>query len=157
MATIQKEKLESSLQKFCKYHILYIGYSKQAQRELKKNIARLFEALAFSKQIEALHTLQYLGDIGTTRENLMDLAEGGESDRYEASGETNSSEWLGQTDEIEKNITHLFACALDSVEAGTDLNLGELNVCSKCGYVLPGGTPKECGICHAPSGFFRLF
>lgn len=158
MMALQKTELNLLITELSEYHIRLIGFAKQARRELKNNIARIFEAISFSKQIEALRILNYMGCNGNTNENLDSLI------GYRKDFNTNKSseisyltEVIERFDEIEEKNRHLYICAKDSAELEKDLNIGNINVCSKCGYVLVGEAPKECTICHSPSGYFRVF
>ena len=158
MAELDKEKINSLVKELSEYHIRFIGYAKQARRELKTNLGRVFEALSFSKQIQALHILNHTGCIGNTKENLTALT--GDVEVCSSSNVGESSEMeevIGRFNEIEEKNKHLYTCAKDAVESEKDLNIGNVNVCSKCGYVLASDVPKECMICRSPSGYFRIF
>lgn len=158
MAELEKEKMNSLVKELSEYHVRFIGYAKQARRELKTNLGRLFEALSFSKQIQALYVLNYAGCIGNTKENLTALTGDVEVCSFSNASEVSEmEEMMGQFGKIEEKNKHLYICAKDAVESEKDLNIGDVNVCSRCGYVLASDVPKECTICHSPSGYFRLF
>jgi rubrerythrin len=158
MSVLQKEDFDILLKRLSLYHIRLIGYAKQAHKELKINIARLFEALAFSKQVQALCILNYMGYVGKTKENLSDLICGIETFRPDKTEENSDiRKALEQFEGKEEKSKHLYVCAKDSADVEKDLNIGDINVCSKCGYVLLGDTPKECEVCRSPSGYFRMF
>lgn len=158
MTALQESDLSLLEKKLCEYHIRLIGYAKLAHKELKVNIARLFEALSFSKQVQAICILNYMGCIRSTKENLSALIGDIEICSFDKPVEnTNAREVIERFDEIEVKNKHLYAFAKDVTESDRDINIGDINVCSKCGYVLVGDTPKECMICHSPSGYFRLF
>lgn len=142
----------------CEYHIRLIGYTRQAHKELKHNIARIFEALSFSKQVQALGILDCMDCFGNTKDNLSALI-GDMATCSVDMPEENSGiiEVIERLDKIEEKNKHLYSCAKDSADAEKDLNIGDINVCSKCGYALVGDAPKECMVCHSPSGCFRLF
>lgn len=65
-------------------------------------------------------------------------------------------EMLHRFDSIEEKNKHLYLFAKDAAESESDLSIGSINVCSKCGYVLVGESPKECIFCHSPEGYFRF-
>lgn len=161
MAAQLKLDLNLMAKELCEYHIRLIGYTKQAHKELKHNIARIFEALSFSKQIQALCILDYMGCFGNTKENLSslmgDIGTCSVDKLVENSDISGIEEVIVRFNEIEEKNKHIYACAKDSSDARKDLNIGTINVCSKCGYLLLGDTPNECIMCHAPSGVFRLF
>lgn len=143
----------------CENHIKLIGYNKQAYRESKPNIARIFEALSFSKQVQALCILSKTGNFGSTKDNLLDLISSNLSPEIYINDELTQSieEMLTRFEQIDEKNRHLFVLAKDSIDSESDLNIGNINICSKCGYALVGNITKECIICHSPSGYFRTF
>lgn len=150
--------LNLTVKDLCEYHIKLIGYTKQAHKELKHNIARIFEALSYSKQVQALCILDNMGYWGSTKENLLDLVNDKvncDMDKFE--NNATIQELLTRFEEIEEKNKHLFIIAEDSIECEEDLNIGHISVCSKCGYTLVGNAPKECIICNAPSGYFHIY
>lgn len=157
---IAQTKMDLNLlaRELCEYHIKLTGYARQAHKELKHNIARIFEAMSFSKQVQALYILNFMDCFGKTKENLSALVGNMENCNVDKPCENSSiNEIIERFDEIEEKNKHLYICAKDSTEAEKDLNIGDINVCSQCGYVLVGDVPNECTICHSPSGSFRLF
>jgi Rubrerythrin len=139
------------------YHIKLIAFAKQAHLELKHNIARLFEALSFSKQVQALLILKQRGCVNDTKRNMGNCLNKSETcDGFQAS-DICKTDIIQILEEIETKSRNLYACAMDSLDAGRDISLGIINVCSKCGYLLAGDAPKECIICHSPTGYFRQY
>lgn len=151
--------LENLQKDLSQYHIKLIAYAKQARLELKPNIARLFDALAFSKQVQALYVLKYMDCIKSTRENISSFIRGKNLCDKDAKQETRGKELeiIKKFDIIEEKCRHLYQCSYDALESKKDLNIGNISVCSKCGYVLVGDSPDECLICRSPSGVFRTF
>jgi len=139
-------------------HIKLTAFTRQAHLELKHNIARLFEALSFSKQVQAIFVLKHAGCIKDTKRNIdeylnnVNLCDAQKNEMPDAGMDT-----IAKFDEMKEKNRHLYISVLDSLDAGMDINIGSINVCSKCGYLLLGDAPKECMMCHAPSGYFRIF
>lgn len=65
-----------------------------------------------------------------------------------------SFEWSYGT---EKKHRELFIKAKESVDAGTDPDLGPVQVCSVCGYTVEGEAPGRCPLCNAGREQFREF
>lgn len=140
------------------YHVRLLAYAKQAHRELYANIARLFEALAFSKKVQAVAALKSAGYIKSTKENIADCIRSGSrciAEENDALVEDNEID--ARSKEIEEKCQHLYVCAYDALESGNDLNIETVDVCSKCGFTVLGDAPGECPVCHSPSGWFRQF
>lgn len=158
MKVLNSTDLHSLERELSEYHIKLIAYAKQAHLELKHNVARLFEALSFSKQVQALYVLNCIGCVRDTKSNIEDCLNElnlCKSESEEMPG--NEINVIEKFDEIEEKNRHLYTCAMDALEAGKDVNIGTINVCSKCGYSILGESPKECIVCHAPSGYFRIY
>src|SRR4030042_381097 len=51
-------------------HMKYLNFAEQARREKLPNIARLFEATAFSEQVHASNHLRALGSVQDSATNL---------------------------------------------------------------------------------------
>jgi rubrerythrin len=157
MVLQSKSDMNLFVNELCEYHIKLVGYSKQAHKELKHNIARIFEALSFSKQVQALCLLNYMGCVGNTKENLSVLIGDMETCNNMPAENSDMLEIIKCFDEMEEKNKHLYTCANDSSIVEKDLNIGNINVCSKCGNALVSDAPKECTVCHSPSGYFRVF
>lgn len=155
LSLIDLQDLERELSE---YHIKLLAFKRQAHLELKHNIARLFEALSFSKQVQAIFVLHYAGCIKDTKNNIDEYLNNVNSfGTQEIELSDAGMNTIAKFELIEEKTRHLYACALDSIESGMDINIGSVNVCSKCGYLLLGDVPNECIMCHAPSGSFRIF
>ena len=57
----------------------------------------------------------------------------------------------------EKLHAALFARAKEAVEAGRDVELAAVQVCSVCGHTVEGDAPDVCPICAAVKGKFAAF
>lgn len=158
MLVVQKAELDLLLNELCDRHMRLIAYAKQAHLELKHNIARLFEALSFSKQVQALNILKNTGCIKNTKANLSMLSEAMGTCACEMEhGLSYETDVLEHYGEIEEKFGHLFECAKDAVASSSDLNIGDILVCSQCGFVVVGSTSRECAVCRSTRGYFRVF
>lgn len=158
MVQMYIEELMASIERMSEKHILFKAYAKQAKSELKHNLARLFDALSFSKEIQALSLLGLTGQVNDTLGNIEECLKGPIAVKAESDEQLAEAASLNEKfNKIEEKNRHLYLCAKDTLKAHKDLNIGDINVCSKCGYTLPGDAPQECIICRAPSGYFRIF
>lgn len=148
--------LQSLFSELCESHLKLTAYAKQADTELKHNIARMFRALAFSKEIQAMNVLKHMGYVKKTDSNIEQCLDNA---AVPTSQEDNASreELTEKFKIIEEKNRHIYLCARDTLEVDMDISLGDINVCSKCGYTLPGNAPHECAVCHAAPGYFRIF
>ncbi len=69
-------------------------------------------------------------------------------------GAQRTFEWAYGTEIMHKK---LFEKAKNSADAGKDLDLGPVQVCSVCGYTLEGGAPDKCPLCGAAREKFVAF
>lgn len=148
-------------------HIKYLNFAEQARREKLLNIARVFEAAAYSEQIHASNHLRALGGIGSTAENLRE-AFGGETfeveEMYlaykevaEVQGEEKALRSMSWANEAEKVHAQLYAAACGSAEARQDVEAKEIWVCTACGFTMEGEPPDVCPICGQRHEKFRKF
>ncbi len=148
-------------------HMRYLIFAARAEREGFPEVARLFRATAYAEQVHATSHLRVLGGIGKTAENLQ---EGINGETYEVEemypafravaelqGErsaTRAHEWAL---EAEKVHAGLYEQAKDAVEAGNDTDVGQVYVCSVCGWTGVGEPPDECPLCKAKKEKFVTF
>jgi rubrerythrin len=59
--------------------------------------------------------------------------------------------------ESEKMHLGLYQKAKQAVDQGRDADLGPLQVCDVCGYMLEGEAPERCPVCRATKDRFRTF
>lgn len=158
MIALDLSDLESLIKELSEYHVKLKAYAKQADRELKQNIARLLRALAFSKEVQALSILYNTGYVGDTADNIDKCLDGTDDCKRGISELSfKGSDYIGKFRKIEEKNRCLYLCAKETLASRKDLSIGAIAVCSKCGYTIPGDAPEECIICRAPSGYFRLF
>jgi rubrerythrin len=161
-------------------HMRYLLFARQAEKQYP-NVGRLWRAIAEAELIHAgdhYKTLKYL-DSGFVANSMgafgpgdplknLGLSIAGESyeieEMYPAfkqiaefQGEKDafrSFDWSYQT---EKMHLALFQKAHAAVSAGTDVELGPVQVCSVCGYTLEGEAPDECPVCKAKKDKFMAY
>lgn len=148
-------------------HMKYLNFAEKAEEEGKANVARVFKAASYSEQVHASAHLDTLEGIGSTSENLAGAmaGEGFEiAEMYPAymavaedQGEEDAKVSFHQALEAEKVHHGLYGRAKAAVDAGGDLELGQLWVCTSCGYTMEGEPPARCPICTAPRKLFTEF
>ena len=145
----------------------YLAYAKKADAEGLPQIAKLFRAVAAAETAHAHNHLRILGEIRSTAENLEGAIEGETfeiHEMYPAYLETakQQKERGAQLSfhyalAAEKIHAEMYAKAKESVEAGTDIELGPMEICEVCGYTAEGEIPEKCPICAAKRDRFRTF
>lgn len=141
----------------------YTAFAKVAEKEGFKNIAKLFRTTAEAELLHAEGHLKALEGIGDTVANLK-AAIAGETDEYEnmyppmleqAKAEGHKAKVMfGFAVKAEEVHAKLYSMALESVEKGQDLDVGEIYLCPVCGHIEFGKAPEKCPICNAPESKF---
>ncbi len=138
----------------------YTAYAKQAEREGKLNVAKLFRAAADAEAIHAQKHLEAAEKIGTTAENLKD-AIAGETYEYkemypefvkDAEAEGNKKALIGFTGAMMAEEVHaqLYKDALESLDSTEEVYY---YLCPVCGNI-EKVRPDKCKICGAPGDKF---
>ena len=167
MHKMTQADLEAAFAGESQAHMKYLAYSARAEREGLPNVARLFKAAAYAEQIHATSHFKTLKGVGKTVDNLS-AAVGGETyeveEMYPAfievaklQGEkaaARSSTWAY---EAEKVHAKLYSAAKEAVDAGGDAQVGQVHVCSVCGWTGEGELPDECPLCKAKKEKFVAF
>jgi rubrerythrin len=167
MKEMTKENLEAALAGESQAHIKYLAFAAQATKEGKPNIARLFEAIAHAEQVHAINHLRELGGVGDTGANL-EAAIGGENfevdEMYaayiavaERQAEKGAQRSMTYAIEAEKIHAEMYADAKKAVEAGEDIEIGDVYICPVCGFTHIGEPPDRCPVCNAKKERFRVF
>jgi rubrerythrin len=140
----------------------YLAFSKKAEEEGLKQVAKLFRAAAAAETIHAHNHLRGLGAVKSTRDNLME-AINGESYEFQqmyprmiedaqAEGNNKALQSFSYANAVEKVHAALYQNALDSLGSNED---NDYYVCAVCGYTSEGGAPDECPVCRSKSQAFR--
>lgn len=150
-------------QAFIKYSI----WADRAEQEGKKNVARLFRAIAQAEKVHATNHFRTLGHIKTTKDNLQGAVDG---ENYEVKemypafkavaelqGEKAAVVVTRWALESEKVHAVMYEKAKQAVESGKDAAVGDIYVCPNCGYTMEGSPPDECPICKAKRETFKKF
>jgi rubrerythrin len=148
-------------------HVRYLNFAERAEKDGRANVARLFQAAAYSEQIHAGNHLRVLDGIRSTAENLA-TALAGETfevdEMYpvykavaEMQGEKKAIRPMDWALAAEKVHADLYTRAKMAVEAGNDLEASPIWVCNVCGYTMEEEMPDVCPICGARHDKFRSF
>ncbi len=148
-------------------YMKYSIWADRAEMEGKPQVARLFRAVASAEKVHATNHLRVLGDIGETLANVGHAVEGENhevDEMYPAfkavaehQGEKAALRSMHLALEVERIHARFFARAKEAVDAGGDIELGELHVCPVCGYTGEGTMPDTCPICGAKKDSFAKF
>jgi rubrerythrin len=145
----------------------YLAFSAVAETEGYKNVARLFQAVAYAESTHARNHLSVLGAIGTTTENLK-AAWGGETFEidemyaaYDAVAKLQENKSAQTTIryamQAEKDHQMLYNEVLAGVEDGKDCADVAVRVCPICGHTVLGEAPDECPVCGTAGSYFKEF
>lgn len=161
----------------------YRAFSEVADKEGFKNVARLFEAIAYAEQVHARNHLKVLKNefkdykacggapigLGKTSENL-DLAINGEefevNEMYpaylllaQALGDKQAEHTFKWALEAEKTHAKIYREAKKFVDEGKDFPIdGYIWVCPVCGYTYVGKEPPDkCPLCGLAGNKFSRF
>ncbi len=143
----------------------YLAFSKKADEQEFKQIAKLFRAAAQAETIHALNHLKTLGQIKDTKENLKAAIQGETHEFQEMypkmikqAEQDNNSKALtsfSYANQVEKIHAELYNKALQQIESGKDLQEKQIQVCTVCGNTFYGDVPDVCPICGAPQTKFK--
>ena len=162
-----KANLEAAFAGGSQAQTKYLIFADRAEREGFSNVARLFRATSFAEQVHATSHLRTLGSIGKTVDNL-EAAIGGETYEVEemypafiAVAEEQKEKAAVRSNkfamEAEKVHAAFYTQAQAAVEAGNDTDIGQVHVCSTCGWTGEGEPPDECPLCGAKKDKFVTF
>jgi rubrerythrin len=136
---------------------MYLAFAKQADKEGKPQIARLFRAAAAAETVHAHAHFGVMGGVKDTATNLQTAIEG---EGYEfqkmypqfmqqATQEKNFMA-LGSFQnamKVEKLHYALYSQAAATLQTGGDMPQTSMYVCSICGNTVSGSAPDKCPIC----------
>ncbi len=167
MKDMTKDNLKAAFAGESQAHMKYLAFADQAEKEGFANVARLFRAIAYAEQVHATNHLRTVGGLGATKDNLV-TAIGGETfevnEMYPAylavareQGEKPAERSMHWALEAEKIHQAMYGEAKVSVDKGVDIQIGEIWICSVCGYTVEGEPPDKCPICGARRDLFKSF
>ncbi len=150
----------------------YKVWGDQAEQDGFLNVARLFRAISRAEQAHATgHFKELRNETGAflvaagggfglngTSENLQGAIEGETFEVEEMyptyvqtaefqseTGAVRSFNWAFAAERIH---AAMFQEAKAAVDAGQDLELGPIQVCTNCGHTLVGDIPERCPVCN---------
>jgi len=167
MKKISEDKLKDAFAGESQAHVRYLNFAERAEKDGRANVARLFQAAAFSEQVHAGNHLRALDGIQSTAVNL-EGAIAGETfeveEMYpaykavaEAEGEKKALRSMDWALQAERVHAALFTRAKQAVGAGEDLEAAPIWVCSVCGFTMEDEMPDICPVCGARHEKFRAF
>lgn len=140
----------------------YLAFAQKAEQEGYSQIARLFRAAAAAETVHAHNHLKVLKGVKSTTENLQEAIEGETSEFREmyprmiaaaqAEGNKEAERTFNFANAVEKVHAALFQKALKNL---ADKKMGDIYVCSVCGYTVEGEAPDNCPVCKAVKKFFN--
>lgn len=167
MKKMTDESLKNAFAGESQAHMKYLIFADKAQEEGRPNVARLFRAIAYAEQVHATNHLNALGPVGNTSANLQVAIDGENFEveemypAYKAVAELQEEKKALQSFnfalEAEKIHSGMYQKAKQAVESGSDIKLGEVFICSVCGYTVEGEAPERCSVCGAVKARFRKF
>ena len=161
-------------------HMRYVIYAERAEKRGFPNVARLFNAVAFSEKIHASNHYKNIktkgaattvsGALFGTRNTSEDLQTGTDGETFEIEemypayktvanfqGEKAAGISFRWALESEKIHAAWYKKAKKAVDKGKDVELGKLYICPVCGYAVDGEPPDRCPVCNAKKELFRAF
>lgn len=162
-------------------HMRYLIWGAQAEAEGFQNVGRLFKAIAFAEQVHASNHFRAMshvaGDflvpsgggfgLGGTSANLQAAVEGELFEVHQmypvymqgAKFQNEKSAVLSfhYALEAEKIHADMYAQARQQVDAGADIHIPAVQICTKCGYTHYGDAPDKCPVCQARQELFVAF
>ncbi len=141
----------------------YAAFSKKAEKEGLKNIAKLFRTTAEAERIHAEGHLAADDAIRSTVENLQTAIEGETYEHNEmyppmldqavAEGHK-AKRMFGYAVEAEKVHAAIYRIALEAAKSGKDLDTADIWLCPVCGHIELGTPPETCPICNVKASTY---
>ncbi|HEX9373722.1 MAG TPA: DinB family protein [Roseiflexaceae bacterium] len=138
--TIDQAELRREFTSASLGHTAYLTWALKARHERRLNIARLFEALGAAKMARAENAFRQLGEAGSTAHNVERALAGLEPEAIGTGPITGTSPLA--RDMLQR--------AQRAINENRDLRadeIGDLYVCSRCGYLREGQLNGACPIC----------
>lgn len=167
MHDMTKSNLEAAFAGESQAHMKYIIFTDQAEKDGFANVARLFRANACAEQVHATSHFKVMKKLAETFGNLQTGIDG---ETYEVEemypaftavaelqderGAVRSTKWAR---EAEKIHAEMYTAAKSTVDKGQDSTVGNLYVCSVCGWTGEGDSPDNCPLCNAKKELNKTF
>jgi rubrerythrin len=167
MRKMTEQNLRAAFAGESQAHMRYLIFSEKAEKENKKNLARLFKAIAFAEQVHATNHYRALGEINDSSKNLQVGIDGETYEVEEMYPAYNTIAQLQKEQsairtthfalEAEKIHMEMYKKAKEVVDQGKDIEVGDIYICDVCGYTVEGEAPEVCPICGAKKERFKRF
>jgi rubrerythrin len=167
MRDMTKSNLEAAFAGESQAHMKYLIFADQAEKDGYTNVARLFRANAYAEQVHATSHFKVMKKLAETSENLQVGIDG---ETYEVEemypaftavaelqderGAVRSTKWAR---EAEKIHAEMYTNAKTTIDEGKDSTIGNMYVCSVCGWTGEGEPPDNCPLCNGKKELFRTF
>lgn len=148
-------------------HMRYLIFADQAEKEGKKDVARLFRAIAFAEQVHATNHYRTLAEIKSTGENLQTCWDGENYEIEEMYPAFNAIATLQNEKDAMKSINYalsaekmhrtLYADTKKKVDKGETVSINKIFICPVCGYTVLEEAPEKCPVCGTPKNLFHEF
>lgn len=167
MRKMTEENLKAAFAGESQAHMRYLIFADKAEREGLEGVARLFRAIAYAEQVHATNHFKAMGLLGESPANL-DVAIAGETfeveEMYpaynavaELQGEKKAMRSIRYALEAEKIHADLYSKAKKVAEAGKDMDVKKVSICSRCGHTVIGDAPDFCPVCGAKKTEYKVF
>jgi rubrerythrin len=157
--------LQSAFARECQAYVRYLLFASIAEKEERKEAARLFRTAAEAELAHARNHFTVMGGMGNTKSNLLAAATTGQSTTtslypgflVQAQEDRNenariSFDWALRAD---KNHNALFEKAYQEFKQSQKLAPEKYSYCSNCGNLFAGAVPAACDICKADGDRIR--
>ena len=167
MKKITESNLKFAFTSECNDYVRYLLYAEKAKEEGFQNLTRLFQSIAYAERVHAKKYLLSQGELGNSANNLENALNNEKfqvEEMYPAYFEV-----AGMQNEVESQISFhcsveveqihatLFQKAKESISGNKDIILGEIHICTNCGFTLEGEPPASCPVCGIPKERFKTF
>jgi rubrerythrin len=162
------ENLKAAFAGESQAHVRYLIFAEEAKAKGLKNLARVFEAFAYSEYVHAKNHLKAMENVEDAVANL-DKAIAGETyeidemypkmhDEAIKAKERRAATSFRWAMETEKNHAEIYRKFRVLIASGRDKSIGQkFYVCSVCGYTVESEPPEVCPLCSAGKAMFREF
>ncbi|MCX7919621.1 MAG: rubrerythrin family protein [bacterium] len=167
MRKMTENNLHSAFAGESQAHMRYLIFADIAEHAGRPNLARLFRAIAFAEQVHATNHLKELKGIGDSSVNLQEAISGetfeveemypayqAVAKLQEEKGAVRSTTWAL---EAEKVHAIMYREAKQAIDRNEDAAVGDIYICSVCGYTASGKEVDVCPLCGAKKEKFKKF
>ncbi len=168
MKKMTEKSLNEALAGESMAHVKYLAFAEIALKEGYRNLARLFEAIAYAEFVHAKNHARNLEIIKDTLKNLQTARDGENfeiEEMYPAynaiaqlQGEKSAQRSINYAIQAEKIHAMLYEEAIKRISNKKDIDEEDVYICPICGYTHVGkDVPDKCPVCGYPSEKFKKF